>query len=157
MGMSSKQGGDELASEINVTPMVDVMLVLLIIFMITAPLMTESAVDITLPPVTAQKIEGSEGKLRLTIKPDHTIRFAGTDLKWEELEVKLKTNAKLQADGELYIEADTRLPYGVVVTAMAVAKNAGVAKVMMLTEPSENLGLKELDQTASKTVQTPAP
>ncbi|MBS1120113.1 MAG: Biopolymer transport protein ExbD/TolR [Deltaproteobacteria bacterium] len=148
MGMSTKSGDDELKSEINVTPMVDVMLVLLIIFMITASVPI-TGVDIALPAVTASKIENPEGKLVLRIDVHKKIEFAGTHLTWQELEVKLKTNAKLQAESELYIEADTKLPYGIVVTAMAVAKNAGVAKVMMLTEPTETLELKELDQTAA--------
>jgi biopolymer transport protein ExbD len=158
--MSSNKGSDELSSEINVTPMVDVMLVLLIIFMITAPLMAPTAVDIALPSVTATKVESPEGKLILEIHPDRKIKFANTDVTWGELEVKLKTNAKLQSESELYIEADANLPYGVVVTAMAVAKNAGVAKVMMLTDPNENLGLKELDDAAASPPhkdRTPAP
>src|SRR5213592_4461119 len=87
-------GGDELNAEINVTPLVDVMLVLLIIFMITAPMMN-TGVSLELPQVTAQNMEDPEGKLVLSI---------------------------------------------------ANAKNAGVAHVMMLTNPSDNLKLEDLDQ-----------
>jgi biopolymer transport protein TolR len=144
MGMSSG-GGDELNSEINVTPMVDVMLVLLIIFMITAPMMN-TGVDIDLPQVTAKNIDDPEGKLILSISADKKIHLGGTLILWEELEAKLLANARVQKEKELYIEADTNLPYGVIVTAMALAKNAKVDKVMMLTDPTETLGLKELDQ-----------
>ncbi len=144
MGMSSG-GSDELNSEINVTPMVDVMLVLLIIFMITAPMMN-TGVDIDLPSVTAKNIDDPEGKLVLSISSDKKIHLGGTLITWQELEAKLTLNERVKKESELYIEADTNLPYGIIVTAMAVAKNAGVQKVMMLTDPTENLGLKELDQ-----------
>ncbi len=146
MGMSSGGSGDELNSEINVTPLVDVMLVLLIIFMITAPMMN-TGVDISLPQVTAANVEDPEGKLVLSISPEKKIFLGGTQVKWGELEAKLKANERVKRESELYVEADKDLPYSVVITVMAVAKNAGVQKVMMLTEPSDTLQLSELDQT----------
>jgi len=143
MAMSS--GGDgELNSEINVTPLVDVMLVLLIIFMITAPMMN-TGVDLDLPQVTAQNVEDPEGKLVLSIAKNDRVFLGGTQVTWTELEAKLKSNERVKKESALYIEADTNLPYGVVVTAMAIAKNAGVAKVMMLTDPTQDLKLEELD------------
>ena len=146
MGMSSGRGDNELNSEINVTPMVDVMLVLLIIFMITAPMMN-TGVDLDLPQVTAKNIEDPEGKLVLSIDKTNRIFLGGTQVSWQDLSVKLAANERVKKESELYIEADTALPYGVVITAMAVAKNAGVAKVMMLTEAEDNLAgrLGELD------------
>ncbi len=150
MGMSS--GGDgELNSEINVTPMVDVMLVLLVIFMITAPMMN-TGVDLDLPKVTAKNIEDPEGKLVLSIDKTNRIFLGGTQVTWQDLQVKLGANERVKKESELYIEADTSLPYGVVITAMAVAKNAGVEKVMMLTEAEDNLTtrLGELDQSKPK-------
>jgi biopolymer transport protein TolR len=148
MGMQvGSSGGDGLNSEINVTPFVDVMLVLLVIFMITAPMLT-TGVDITLPQTTAQDIEDPEGKLVLSIDKNHRLFLGKAQLTWSELSDKLATNQRVQTEKELYIEADQSLPYGVVVTAMAVARNAGVAKVMMLTDPSEQLQITELDQTA---------
>jgi biopolymer transport protein TolR len=146
MGMSAGGDGD-LNSEINVTPLVDVMLVLLIIFMITAPMMN-TGVDLDLPQVTAKNVEDPEGKLVLSIEKNNTIHLGGTVITWSKLEAMLKANERVQRESELYIEADTALPYGVVVTAMAVAKNAGVQKVMMLTEPADNLAtrLTDLDQ-----------
>jgi biopolymer transport protein TolR len=138
-------GGDDLNAEINVTPLVDVMLVLLIIFMITAPMMN-TGVDLDLPQVTAKNIEDPQGKLVLSIAKNDRVFLGGTQVMWKDLEAKLKTNERVQQEGEIYIEADTNLPYGVVVTAMAIAKNAGVAKVMMLTDPTTDLKLDQLDQ-----------
>ena len=146
MGMSSGGGGDdELASEINVTPMVDVMLVLLVIFMITAPMMN-TGVSLELPQVTAQNVEDPEGKLVLSIAKDNKIFLGGTPVTWKDLEAKLKANERVQKESSLYIEADTALSYGVVITAMALAKNSGVQHVMMLTSPAEHLDLGKLDQ-----------
>ena len=151
MAMSGGSGDGELNSEINVTPLVDVMLVLLIIFMITAPMMN-TGVDLDLPQVTAKNIEDPEGKLVLSIDKANRIFLGGTQITWQDLKVKLESNERVKKESELYIEADTVLPYGVVITAMAVAKNAGVAKVMMLTEAEDNLGAKltELDQNKPK-------
>jgi biopolymer transport protein TolR len=129
--------------------MVDVMLVLLIIFMITAPMMN-TGVDIDLPQVTAQNIEDPEGKLVLSIDDEQKIFLGGTQLTWTELEVKLSANERVKKEQQLYIEADQGLPYGVVVTAMAVAKKAGVAKVMMLTDPSEELKVEDLDKPSTR-------
>jgi biopolymer transport protein TolR len=146
MAMSSG-GGDDLNSEINVTPMVDIMLVLLIIFMITAPMMN-TGVSLELPQVTAQNVEDPEGKLVLSIAKDDKIFLGGTQVKWKELEAKLKTNDRVQKESALYIEADNALLYGRVVTAMAIAKNAGVSRVMMLTAPTDQLNLEDLDKNA---------
>ncbi|MEP6865149.1 MAG: biopolymer transporter ExbD, partial [Deltaproteobacteria bacterium] len=128
-----------------VTPMVDVMLVLLIIFMITAPMMN-TGVSLELPQVTAQNVEDPEGKLVLSIAKDDKIFLGGTQVLWKDLEAKLKSNERVKKESALYIEADTNLPYGRVVTAMAVAKNAGVTRVMMLTAPSDVLNLDQLDK-----------
>src|SRR5580698_7778809 len=106
-------GGDELNSEINVTPMVDVMLVLLIIFMITAPMMN-TGVEIELPQVTAKNIEDPEGKLVLTIDATRKITLGGTPIKWEELGVKLKANERVQKESAIYIDAADGLQYGAV-------------------------------------------
>jgi biopolymer transport protein TolR len=144
--MSFKSGGgDELNAEINVTPMVDVMLVLLIIFMITAPMMN-TGVSLELPQVTAQNVEDPEGKLVLSIAKDDKIFLGGTQVLWKDLEAKLKSNERVKKESALYIEADTNLMYGRVVTAMAVAKNAGVTRVMMLTAPTDVLNLDQLDK-----------
>src|SRR5262249_24206942 len=111
-------GGDDLNAEINVTPMVDIMLVLLIIFMITAPMMN-TGVSLDLPQVTAQNVEDPEGKLVLSIAKNDKIFLGGTQVTWIDLQAKLKANERVQKESAIYIEADTNLPYGVVVTAMA--------------------------------------
>ena len=146
MAMSAGGGDNELNSEINVTPLVDVMLVLLIIFMITAPLLNNTGVTLELPQVAAQNIEDPEGKLVMSIQKDSKLFLGGTQVSWAELEAKLKANDRVQKESSLYIEADTNLPYGVVITAMALAKNAGVQHVMFLTDPSSQLDLSKLDQ-----------
>jgi biopolymer transport protein TolR len=146
MAMSSGGGEDELKSEINVTPLVDVMLVLLIIFMITAPLLNNTGVTLELPQVAAENIEDPEGKLVMSIKADNTIFLGGTQIRWTELEAKLKLNERVQKESSLYIEADTHLDYGVVITAMALARSAGVQHVMFLTDASGQLDLVKLDQ-----------
>jgi biopolymer transport protein TolR len=149
MGMRTG-GGDDLNSEINVTPMVDVMLVLLIIFMVTAPLMN-TGVDLDLPQITAQKLEDPKGKLVLSITKDRQLYLGSAPVKWSELKVKIGTNEKVIKEKMLHIEADATLPYAVVVTAMAVAKDAGVTKVLLLTDPATNLNLDDLEQEAGAT------
>jgi biopolymer transport protein TolR len=154
MQLGGNSRGDDLNSEINVTPFVDVMLVLLVIFMITAP-MLNTGVDITLPQIQAQNIEDPQGKLILSIGANRQMSLGKSPVKWAELAEKLSTNRRVQTEKELYIEADQNLPYGVVVTAMATAKSAGVERVMMLTDPSEQIDLTKLDET-SATPGTPA-
>jgi len=147
-----KGGTDDLNSEINVTPMVDIMLVLLIIFMITAPMMN-TGVDLELPQLNAQNIEDPEGPLILDVIPEppdqpkrYRLKLGETYIPWGELETKLKANLKVQREGKLYVGAAKNIPYGVVLTAMNIARNAKVQKVMMLTDPTQTLNVQELDQ-----------
>jgi biopolymer transport protein TolR len=146
MGMSGGGGspGRSTLSEINVTPMVDVMLVLLIIFMVTAPLI-QQGVKVNLPETKAAPVESNDKKLVLSVellgKPGavETVKkkvyIGEVEVKIEELEEKLKTNAKAQADKEIYLHADRDLPYGIVVEVMAAAQRAGIDKVGMITDP----------------------
>ncbi len=140
----SSGGGGRAVSEINVTPLVDVMLVLLIIFMVTAPLITQG-VDVDLPKTKAQAMEGTEKKLVLTLRKDKQI-FIGTNddnaIPYAELEDKLKANAKLQDERELYLHADRSLEYGYVVDIMAIVKRAGVEKLGMVTDPMDTPATK---------------
>src|SRR5215467_4873153 len=133
MAMTGPGKGD-LNSEINVTPLVDVMLVLLIIFMVTAP-MLQTGVDLDLPQAEAQPVPDEEGKLILSLDKKGLVFLGDTPVKWEELEVKLATNAKVKQDHELYVDADKNLPYGLVLQVMAIAKKAGVTKLLMMTDP----------------------
>jgi biopolymer transport protein TolR len=120
-----------------VTPLVDVMLVLLIIFMVTAPLISQG-VHVELPKTKAAALEGGEQKIVLTLRKDKQI-FIGTNeenpVKYEELEAKLKANDKLQRDKEIYLHADRHLEYGFVIDVMATIKRAGVESLGMVTDP----------------------
>jgi len=147
MGMKAGGSSDELNSEINVTPMVDVMLVLLVIFMITAPLLN-SGVDVELPPVKAPSIDDPNAPLVLAIDAKRHLMLGTTPVKWAELKGKLETNEKVKKDGQIFVQADKSLTYDVVVTAMAIAKDANVQKVMALTAPSDTIKVDDLDRSA---------
>ena len=153
VGGDSQGPGSHLNSEINVTPFVDVMLVLLVIFMVTMPLVN-AGVDIDIPEVNAQNID-DPNKLTLRIGKDRKL-FLGADqtktqISWATLRTKLATNARVQADKTLWIAAEKSLPYEIIVTAMAEARAAGVTKLMMLTDPSDALEPAALDKSASPT------
>jgi len=137
MGMGSNRGGSGRVtmSEINVTPMVDVMLVLLIIFMVTAPLI-QQGVKVNLPEARAAAVEASDKKLVLSIDAQKRIYIGEAEVPVAELETKLASNAKAQADKELYLHADRDVPYGVVVDVMAAAQRAGITNVGMITDPT---------------------
>jgi biopolymer transport protein TolR len=123
-------------SEINVTPLVDVMLVLLIIFMVTAPLL-EQGVEVDLPKTKAAPMESKEQKLVLTITSDKRFYIGKTEVKRDDLHAVLTNNAKLKRDRELFLHADQKLPYGEVVTVMSLVKEAGVESLGMVTDPVE--------------------
>ncbi len=135
MGMSGNSGGRTTLSEINVTPMVDVMLVLLIIFMVTAPLI-QQGVKVNLPDAKAQPVDGSEKKIVISVDASSHVYIGDVEVPLGELEEKLKTNAKAQAEKEVYLHADRALQYGVVVEVMAAAQRAGITNVGMITDPS---------------------
>jgi biopolymer transport protein TolR len=134
-------GGRRAMTDINVTPLVDVMLVLLIIFMVTAPLI-QSGVKVDLPRASAQQMEHEEEKLVLTVTRDRRIFLGNTEIAPAELEAKLSTNARIAKDKELYLHADRSLPYGQVVEIMATARRAGVESLGMITEPDKELKKK---------------
>ena len=136
MSMGTGGGGGGAITEINVTPLVDVMLVLLIIFMVTAP-MLQTGIDVNLPQAKAQTIPDDEGKLILTVTKDKRVFLGKLQIPWDEVEASLKNNAKLNADKELYLHADRGLLYGDVVKIMAAVKQAGVDKLGMVTDPLE--------------------
>jgi biopolymer transport protein TolR len=139
MAFGSPEGGPRRAmTDINVTPLVDVMLVLLIIFMVTAPLI-QSGVKVDLPRASAQQMEHQEEKLVLTITRDRRVFLGNTEIPGADLERKLSTNARIQKEKELYLHADRSLPYGQVVEIMAVARRAGVESLGMITEPDREL------------------
>ena len=121
-------------SDINVTPFVDVMLVLLIIFMVTAPMMMQG-VEVNLPQTTTKSIKTKEDPLILTVNKKGEIYLEDHKIKLEDLETKVKTIFKYRRDKEILLKADKDLPYGLVIDVMAGVKRAGVTKLGMVTEP----------------------
>src|SRR5512142_1447631 len=135
---ASGGSGRQSLTEINVTPLVDVMLVLLIIFMVTAPLI-QQGVQVKLPEARAKAINAEEQKLVLSLRSDRSIWLgAGDDaarIPLAQLEEKLKANARAMKERELYLMADRSLPYGFVVEVMATVQRAGVTNMGMITNP----------------------
>ena len=131
---AGKGGGRATLSEINVTPMVDVMLVLLIIFMVTTPLI-QQGVKVNLPETKAAPVEADEKKLVVSIDLQKRVFIGEAEVPFAEFEEKLKANAKAQKEKEMYLHADRDLPYGTVVDIMAAAQRAGVTNVGMITDP----------------------
>ena len=125
-----------LNAEINVTPLVDVMLVLLVIFMVTAPMLS-TGVGVDLPKAAAPVLSSKNDKLILTINRKSVLFLAGKKLRFADLTPKLREYQRSQKTDELYIEADTQTPYGTVLQAMAAATQAGISKLRMLTDPLE--------------------
>jgi biopolymer transport protein TolR len=136
MAMSSEKGtpGRTTLSEINVTPMVDVMLVLLVIFMVTAPLI-QQGVKVNLPQTRAAPVEATEKVVVLSIDRSKRVFIGEAEVPLGDLEQKLKTNSKVQADKKIYLHADKDLAYGIVVEVMAAAQRAGIGYVGMITDP----------------------
>ena len=132
--MTSDGNSDRLMSDINVTPFVDVMLVLLIIFMVTAPMMMQG-VEVNLPQTTTKNIKTQEDPLILTINKKREIKIEDHRINIEELEVKLKSIFKYRRDKEVLLRADRELPYGFVIKVVAGIKRAGIDKLGMITEP----------------------
>lgn len=133
MAMNTSQGNDTLLSEINVTPFVDIMLVLLIIFMVAAPLVQQQ-VDVELPETSSnQSIAVKENDVVLIVDKNKQLLLANTKLTMTELSQKLKSIMKNKKEKVVYLQADKSVPYGFVVKIMALVKNSGVDKMGMIT------------------------
>ena len=124
MGASLGRGRRRSMSEINVTPMVDVMLVLLVIFMVTAPMM-QQGLDVDLPETTTQPLRVKDDPLILTVKKDGTYFLGKTEVGLAELTPKLEAIFDARGANDLYLRADKAAAYGSVVKAMAAARAAG--------------------------------
>ena len=134
MGMQVGGKSRSVMSDINVTPMVDVMLVLLIIFMVTAPLL-QQGVAVELPQTKAPTLDVNPDLVVLTVTKDHRIFLGKTEIAYAELADKMSANIKLRKDKEIYLHADRGLDYGYVVDIMAIMKDAGVENLGMVTDP----------------------
>jgi biopolymer transport protein TolR len=121
-------------SEINVTPFVDVMLVLLIIFMITAPMMVQG-VNVSLPEAKAKSLDADEEHLVVTIDNNNKIFINEFEVAVDFLQEKLTRILEGRSDREVFLKADKNIAYGIVVKVMAEIKGAGVDKLGMVTEP----------------------
>ncbi len=136
MAFGSTNGSKKLVSDINVTPLVDVMLVLLIIFMVTAPMMTQG-VDVDLPETTAKPLRQKEEPLLVTIKKDGQIYFNDIKVDKSMLYQQLNTLSKLDHEKPIFLKADKQVPYGLVVAVMADIKDSGFDKLGMITQPAD--------------------
>jgi len=121
-------------SEINVIPLVDVVLVLLIIFMVTAPMLYRG-MDITLPTSSTNTIQPEE-RVVLTVERDQKIYVDKDPVPVGVLEAKLRTIKQRNADVSVYLRADRDVPYGIVVLVMDGVKRAGIEKLGMVTDPA---------------------
>ena len=130
------QGGNSgrLMSDINVTPFVDVMLVLLVIFMVTAPMMMQG-VDVTLPETTSEPLVAKKENLIITINNKNQVYINDYQVTLDFLQEKLQKILKGRENREVYLRADKEISYGFVVRVMSELKGAGVEKLGMVTEP----------------------
>jgi biopolymer transport protein TolR len=132
MAFESGQRG-QFASQINVTPLVDVMLVLLVIFMVTAP-MIQQGVEVSVPRVKASALPGKEEQFVVSITRKQEIYLNDTRLGLDQLTEKLQAIAVARPDREVFVRADEEVPYGTVIKTMAAIKAAGIENVGMVTE-----------------------
>jgi len=132
--MTSGSGSDGLMSDINITPFVDVMLVLLIIFMVTAPMMVQG-INVSLPEAESGPVSSDDNQLVVSIDKDGKVYINDLNVTPDLLGDKLKRIVENRASKEVYLRADKSVSYGVVVHVMTEIKGAGIEKLGMLTEP----------------------
>ncbi|MCO5143730.1 MAG: protein TolR [Oligoflexia bacterium] len=128
---------DSALSEINVTPFVDVMLVLLIIFMVSAPLM-QQGIQVDLPKTKSPGLSEQEKPLVLVINRNGAAEIAGNHIPAAELTDKIRAIYDKREKKEIYIQADKRNAYGVVATIMSQIQAAGITRIGLVTDPAES-------------------
>lgn len=138
MAMGARNGGGRrgLMAEINVTPLVDVMLVLLIIFMVTAPMMTQG-LEVDLPETTSKAMRQEEQPLVIVVDKEGEISLNNTKVNRNLLFEQLQGMAPEEKKRPIYLRADRQVAYGEVVVLMADIKRAGFEKLGMITRPDE--------------------
>jgi biopolymer transport protein TolR len=138
MGMGGGGGKKSRAtlSEINVTPLVDVMLVLLIMFMVTTPLM-QQGIDVDLPKTSASGVEMNEEPFVLVIGHDQKMTIAKTRIQMADLKTKLKAIFETKKNKQIFIQADRKVDYGFVAEAMAEIRAAGIFNIGLVTVPKD--------------------
>jgi biopolymer transport protein TolR len=132
--MDTEQDRQDLISDINVTPLVDVMLVLLIIFMATAPMMMHG-VKVNLPVTESKSIKSKEDPLILSITNKKLVFIENYKVEFGALKEKLEKIFANRAQKEIFLQADKNVPYGFVMKVMSQVKEAGITKVGMITKP----------------------
>ena len=131
---ASPQRDSTTIAQINVTPLVDVMLVLLVIFMVTAPII-QQGVQVNLPQTKSGAIPGTEEFLVVTVAKNGKVYLNDNAMNPGELGQKLAAIKKLQADKQVYLRADQEVSYGVVMKTIAEIKQAGIERLGMVTRP----------------------
>ncbi len=136
MAFSSERNGEAL-SQINVTPLVDVMLVLLVIFMVTAPILHQG-IDVNLPQVRAAALTGDAVQLVVTVTAGGSVYLNDTTLTPPELLAKLRAVLRDQPDRGVFLRADAAVPYGEVMRVIGSLREAGVQRLGMITAPPKS-------------------
>ena len=134
--IGNNKGKRQFVAEINVTPLVDVMLVLLIIFMVTAPMMTQG-LEVDLPEATTKALKQQEEPLVVTIRKEGDVFLKKEPFSSEALLEQLAAMPPEQKKEGIYLRADKNVPYCVVITTMAAIHRAGFEKIGMITVPAE--------------------
>ena len=135
MGMSGSSGGSRMVvSEINVTPLVDVMLVLLIMFMVTAPLM-QQGIEVDLPKTSSSGVNLNDEPFVLVITADQKLKAGSSSLNKDGLVDKLKAIFDTRKNKQIYIQADKKVDYGFVAEVMADVRAAGIFNIGLITIP----------------------
>ena len=134
--MRAGDKSESFLSEINVTPFVDVMLVLLIIFMVTAPMMIQG-VNVSLPEAAAKPLPSDEDNLLVIIDSSGQLYINDVRVTVDDLRVKLQKIIAGRTDREVYLKADKTITYGTVVKVMSEIKAAGIDKLGMVTLPTD--------------------
>lgn len=136
MGSGGKSKSRATLSEINVTPLVDVMLVLLIMFMVTTPLM-QQGIEVDLPKTSSSGVELNDEPFVLVIGADQKMTVAKTKIAMSDLRPKLKAIFENRKNKQIYIQADRKVDYGFVAEAMAEIRAAGIFNIGLVTLPKE--------------------